>query len=97
MVWLYCFFFFFLLPPKVEEMAEGAMDFNVPLFKENRELVASMNGGLYDPSVLVFNSSWNNDGTTTGCEKFTYPVISGIKRPNKEEDMAFMTVSTMST
>lgn len=92
LVLLFCFSLL-----KMEEIAQGAMDFNLPLIKENRELVSSMNGGLSSPSVLVCNSSWNIEGATTGCEKFSYPVISVMQRLNEEEGIVSMTVSTRST
>lgn len=74
-------------------MATGVKEFNLPMFMVNRELIASRDGGLNDPSVLVFKSSWGrNDEAPHKYIQFRYPSIHGIQRPNKEEDIAFMTV-----
>ncbi|XP_020254429.1 uncharacterized protein LOC109831506 isoform X1 [Asparagus officinalis] len=77
---------------KVKEMMRGAKEFNIPTFRENRELVASEDGGLHNPSVLVFNSSWGSNEAPIKVEKFNYPSLSGVQRPTKEDDIAFMTV-----
>ncbi|KAK1318735.1 Fatty acid amide hydrolase [Acorus calamus] len=79
----------------VKEMLQGAEEFNVPNFGTNRRLVASVDGGLHDHSVLVFNADWGYDMTQPKCGKFCYPSVSGVKRPNKEEDIAFMTVGPL--
>ncbi|XP_078159815.1 amidase family protein isoform X2 [Carex rostrata] len=90
---------------KVKEMAKGAEEFNIPAFRENRELVASEDGGLKNPSVLVFDSSWgenkqkNNsfiqNKALDASEKFNYPSHGEVKRPSKDEDIAFMTVTEL--
>lgn len=79
-------------------MAKGAEEFNVPAFRENRKLVASEDGGLYNPSVLVFSSSWdeNKNKALDASEKFNYPCHEKVQRPSKDEDIAFMTVSSIS-
>ncbi|KAK1319515.1 Fatty acid amide hydrolase [Acorus calamus] len=77
---------------QVKEMLQGAEEFNVPNFGTNRRLVASVDGGLHDHSVLVFNADWGYNMTQPKCGKFCYPSVLGVKRPNKEEDIAFMTV-----
>uniref|UniRef100_A0A1D1ZC57 Glutamyl-tRNA(Gln) amidotransferase subunit A n=1 Tax=Anthurium amnicola TaxID=1678845 RepID=A0A1D1ZC57_9ARAE len=77
---------------KVHEMAKGAKEFNVPTFRVNRKLVASENGGLYNPSVLVFNSDWGKKESQRRSERFNYPRVTGVKRPNKDEDVAFMSI-----
>lgn len=77
---------------KVREMMSGAEEFNIPVFRENRELVASEDGGLHNPSVLVFNSSWGSNEAPINIEKFKYPSLSGVQRPAKEDDIAYMTV-----
>ncbi|PKA59401.1 Glutamyl-tRNA(Gln) amidotransferase subunit A, chloroplastic/mitochondrial [Apostasia shenzhenica] len=77
---------------EVQEMAEGAREFNVPIFRENRGLVASVDGGLHNPSVLVFDSSWIVKEGTHGIGKFNYPYLSGIKKPHMEDDIAFMSI-----
>ncbi|KAB2000272.1 hypothetical protein ES319_D12G221000v1 [Gossypium barbadense] len=38
---------------KVLEIAKGAKVFNIPIIRTNRKLVASINGGLHNPSPLV--------------------------------------------
>ncbi|PKU63168.1 uncharacterized protein LOC110094661 [Dendrobium catenatum] len=77
---------------KVREIAEGAKKFNIPGFKENRKLVASVDGGLHNPSVLVFDSSWGIGDGSHGVPKFNYPHLSGVTRPDTEDDIAFMTI-----
>lgn len=76
---------------------KGTKEFNIPIIRANRELVASTNGGLHYPSVLVFNPEWgiNTNGQEQGGKRFKYPYcLSGdIKRPQNEEDIAFMDVS----
>lgn len=74
-------------------MENGAKEFNVPAFRENRRLVALKNGGLHDPSVLVFKSSWSSKSKVKESEKFDYPQTSMIQRPSNDEDIAFMSVS----
>lgn len=73
-------------------MAEGAKEYNIPAFRANRKLVASENGGLHNPSVLVFNSEWGMNETPHKNTKFTLPDVSGVQKPEKEEDIAFMSV-----
>ncbi|KAF6168726.1 hypothetical protein GIB67_013108 [Kingdonia uniflora] len=63
---------------EVGEMAKDAKEFNIPVYRANRKLVASTDGGLHDPSVLVFNP------------KFTYPSVSSIQRPDREEDIVLL-------
>ncbi|KAM7272871.1 hypothetical protein ACFE04_027535 [Oxalis oulophora] len=78
---------------KTLEIAQGAEEFNVPIIRADRKLVASENGGLNFPSVLVFNSGWHREEETQGAvQKFKYPSITGVKRPESEEDIAFMNV-----
>jgi hypothetical protein len=73
-------------------MEDGAKEFNVPAFRENRKLVALQNGGLHNPSVLVFRSQWS-DSVVTESRSFNYPVASDVHRPSNDEDIAFMSVS----
>ncbi|KAJ0988704.1 hypothetical protein J5N97_007060 [Dioscorea zingiberensis] len=82
---------------EVLDMAEGAKEFNVPMFRVNRKLVASVDGGLHNPSVLVFNPSWDNNEASHEHEKFKYPSLPDLKRPSKEDDIAFMTVLELAT
>ncbi|XP_010929519.1 uncharacterized protein [Elaeis guineensis] len=77
---------------KVKEMMKGAKEFNIPVFRANRRLVASEDGGLHNPSVLLFNSSWGSNEAPYNNRKFNYSPLYGIKRPSSEEDIAFMSV-----
>ncbi|MCL7034084.1 hypothetical protein MKW94_008179 [Papaver nudicaule] len=88
----------FFSDEKVLEMGKGAKDFNVPIYRANRKLVASEDGGLRDPSVLVFNPEWSgrssNDAKTSQNihKRFSCPTASGVQKPNLDEDVAFMSV-----
>ncbi|CAD6253705.1 unnamed protein product [Miscanthus lutarioriparius] len=73
-------------------MEDGAKEFNVPAFRENRKLVASENGGLHNPSVLLFKSSWSSDSMTSETRSFKYPRAPSVHRPTNDEDIAFMSV-----
>lgn len=77
---------------KLREMENGAKEFNVPAFRENRRLVALENGGLHNPSVLVFKSSWSSKSKVKESETFDYPRTSMIHRPSNDEDIAFMSI-----
>ncbi|EMS51195.1 Glutamyl-tRNA(Gln) amidotransferase subunit A [Triticum urartu] len=77
---------------KLREMENGAKEFNVPAFRENRRLVAIKDGGLHDPSVLVFQSSWSSKSKVKESETFDYPQASMIQRPSNDEDIAFMSI-----
>lgn len=81
----------------MKEIVKGAKEFNLPVSRANRKLVASVNGGLHDPSVLVFNPDWDANETTHKSRRFSYPSVPSIKRPDNSEDIAFMTVSICST
>eukprot|EP00268_Persea_americana_P033499 TRINITY_DN3316_c0_g2_i2.p1 TRINITY_DN3316_c0_g2~~TRINITY_DN3316_c0_g2_i2.p1 ORF type:complete len:571 (+),score=107.38 TRINITY_DN3316_c0_g2_i2:705-2417(+) len=82
----------FFSDSKVKEIVKGAKEFNLPVSRANRKLVASVNGGLHDPSVLVFNPDWDANETTHKSRRFSYPSVPSIKRPDNSEDIAFMTV-----
>ncbi|XP_040940165.1 glutamyl-tRNA(Gln) amidotransferase subunit A [Gossypium hirsutum] len=77
---------------KVLEIAKGAKEFNIPIIRANRKLVASINGGLHNPSPLVFNPEWSKEQSQGKASRFNHPSASGIQRPNNEEDIAFMSV-----
>ncbi|KAL6890236.1 hypothetical protein ACP4OV_008999 [Aristida adscensionis] len=77
---------------KLREMEDGAKEFNVPAFRENRKLVALENGGLHNPSVLLFKSSWRSDSMISESRSFDYPRVSMVHRPSNDEDIAFMSV-----
>lgn len=74
------------------EIQKGAKDFNIPIIRSNRKLVATENGGLRDPSPLVFNSAWKSQEAKRVTDKFNYSECSGIQRPKNDEDIAFMSV-----
>lgn len=82
----------FFSDSKVKEIVKGAKEFNLPVLRANRKLVASVNGGLHNPSVLVFNPDWDANETTHKSRRFSYPSVPSIKRPDNSEDIAFMTV-----
>lgn len=75
------------------EIEKGAAEFNVPVIKANRKLVASENGGLHNPSVLVFNSDWGNEKAQSVSKRFNYPSVADITKPKNEEDIAYLSVS----
>lgn len=75
------------------EIEKGAKELNIPIIKANRKIVATTNGGLHYPSSLVFNSKWQHEETQDDAKKFSYPSVSGVMKPENEEDIAFMTVS----
>lgn len=81
--------------PQVQDVAEGAVDYNIPIIRINRKSVASINGGLQNPSPLVFSPRWDAVGEQFNREsrRFDYPPPSGIQRPKSDEDIAFMSVS----
>ncbi|KAH9705738.1 Amidase domain-containing protein [Citrus sinensis] len=77
---------------KVLEIAKGATEFNLPIIRANRKLIASENGGLHNPSVLTFNPDWGTEQEQEASKIFNYPSISDIQKPENEEDIAFMSV-----
>ncbi|XP_040384486.1 glutamyl-tRNA(Gln) amidotransferase subunit A [Oryza brachyantha] len=77
---------------KLREMEDGAKEFNVPAFRDNRKLVAVENGGLHNPSALVFKSSWSDESKISERKRFDYPHSSSVYRPIKDEDIAFMSI-----
>lgn len=78
---------------QVLDIAREAKELNLPIFAANRELVASENGGLHNPSCLIFNPEWTNEQVENASNRFSYPTLSGIQKPKTEEDIAFMSVS----
>ncbi|KAG8638567.1 hypothetical protein MANES_14G043000v8 [Manihot esculenta] len=77
---------------KVVEVAKDAVEFNLPIIRSNRRLVASENGGLHNPSCLVFNPEWTHKHVDNTSKRFQYPALPGIRRPKSEEDIAFMSI-----
>ena len=77
------------------EIAKAAKEFNVPLIRANRKLVASVNGGLHNPSPLVFNPEWSREQSQGKASRFNHPSTLGIRRPKNEDDIAFMSVSQL--
>ncbi|CAL1409820.1 unnamed protein product [Linum trigynum] len=88
----------FFSEAKVLKVAEEAVEFNLPIAESNRKSVALENGGLQNPSCLVFNSVWGSSHGGGAVEKnavvkrFKYPSLSGVKRPENDEDVAFMEI-----
>lgn len=78
---------------QIQEIANGATEMNLPIYRTNRKLVATNNGGLENPSPLVFNASWNREVPRAQAKRFNYPSISRVRLPRDEEDIAFMGVS----
>ncbi|KAL6177731.1 hypothetical protein ACLB2K_049255 [Fragaria x ananassa] len=74
------------------EIVEGEKEFNTPIIRANRELVASVNGGLSDPSCLVFNSGWGKEQAQNVTRRFCYPSLPGIHKPRSEEDIAYLSI-----
>lgn len=74
------------------EVVKAAEEFNLPIIRANRKLVASENGGLHNPSYLVFDSVWHKESVPHSSKKFSYPNVTGVRRPISDEDIAFMSV-----
>uniref|UniRef100_A0A803NVN2 Amidase domain-containing protein n=1 Tax=Cannabis sativa TaxID=3483 RepID=A0A803NVN2_CANSA len=79
------------------EIVKGAEEFNIPIIRANRKLVASINGGLQYPSVLVFNPKWGtSQHQPPKSNRFKYPSSSAtLRRPSNDEDIAFMTITEL--
>lgn len=77
---------------KVLEIEKGALELNIPIIRDNRKIVASENGGLHNPSPLIFNPEWSREKSKGNDKRFIHPCISGIQRPKNDDDIAFMTV-----
>ncbi|KAF6157046.1 hypothetical protein GIB67_041507, partial [Kingdonia uniflora] len=80
----------FFSESKVGEMAKDAKEFNIHVYRSNRKLVASTDGGLHDPSVLVFNPKWGGSEKHYDNKRFAYPSVSSIQRRDREEDIAVL-------
>ncbi|KAI3686328.1 hypothetical protein L1987_80002 [Smallanthus sonchifolius] len=77
---------------KMLEIEKGAKELTIPIIKDNRKIVAATNGGLKYPSPLVFNSVWKREEMDDDVKSFSYPSVSGVTRPENDEDIAFMTI-----
>ncbi|KAJ0051793.1 hypothetical protein Pint_01313 [Pistacia integerrima] len=77
---------------KLLEIAKGATEFNIPIIRANRKLVAFEDGGLHNPSALLFNADWGSGQAQEVSKRFYYPSLSNIQKPEHEEDIAFMSV-----
>ncbi|PHT29305.1 hypothetical protein CQW23_31107 [Capsicum baccatum] len=81
------------LSKKMLEIQKGANDFNRPIIRSNRKLVATTDGGLHNPSCLVFNSAWKvQQIENEPNKKINYPSPVGIQRPKSDEDIAFQSI-----
>ncbi|XP_021761278.1 uncharacterized protein LOC110726121 isoform X2 [Chenopodium quinoa] len=82
----------FLSDKKMVDIVKEASEFTLPITKADRKLVATSNGGLKYPSVLVFNPDWGAKQAEPAKKTFSYPSFSDIQRPSNEEDIAFMNI-----
>ncbi|KAL3818458.1 hypothetical protein ACJIZ3_004363 [Penstemon smallii] len=82
----------FFSAAKMHEIKKGAKELNIPIIRSNRKLVASTNGGLENPSFLVFNSAWDHEHAPNASQRFNYPSVSSVERPKSDEDIAFMSI-----
>lgn len=77
------------------EIEKDAKELTIPIIRDNRKSVASENGGLHNPSCLVFNPTWNKGKSQFATSnRFSYPSLSDVKKPTNDEDIAFMSVSS---
>lgn len=81
----------FFSDAKMLEIEKGAKELNIPIIRDNRKSVASANGGLRNPSCLVFNPTWNKRNSQP-INTFSYPSLSDVNEPTNDEDIAFMSV-----
>ncbi|XP_051136133.1 uncharacterized protein LOC127254857 isoform X2 [Andrographis paniculata] len=77
---------------KMLEIEKGARESNIPIMRSNRKLVASVNGGLENPSCLAFTSTWNHNDVPDAPKGFKYPHLSGVQRPSNDNETAFMSI-----
>ncbi|OWM65626.1 hypothetical protein CDL15_Pgr017123 [Punica granatum] len=79
---------------KVQEIAEGALDYNIPIIRVNGKSVASADGGLQNPSPLFFHAKWGNSSEQVNIKsrRFDYLSQYGVQRPKDDEDIAFLSV-----
>ncbi|KAJ8536131.1 hypothetical protein K7X08_034532 [Anisodus acutangulus] len=83
----------FLSKNKMLEIEKGANDFNIPIIRSNRKLVATTDGGLQNPSCLVFNSAWKvQQLENEPNNNLNYPSPAGVQRPKSDEDITFMSI-----
>nr|XP_017250543.1 PREDICTED: glutamyl-tRNA(Gln) amidotransferase subunit A-like [Daucus carota subsp. sativus] len=77
---------------KMLEINNSSKELNFPYSHANRKLVASDNGGLQNPSYLIFNPEWDSKEAPSPNKRFNYPSVPGVQKPISDEDIAFMTV-----
>lgn len=82
----------FFTDNKILEVAKGAEELNIPIIRANRKSVASVDGGLQNPSCLVFNPNWGSEQPDGINRRFAHTVPSDVQRPGSDEDIAFMSV-----
>ncbi|XP_057516631.1 uncharacterized protein LOC130797861 isoform X1 [Amaranthus tricolor] len=82
----------FFSKEKMVDIVKEALEFNLPTVKADRQLVATSNGGLKYPSVLVFDSDWDSKKVESRKKTFTFPSVRDVQRPANEEDIAFMSL-----
>lgn len=54
--------------------------------------MAYPDGGLYNPVALTFDPSFNSLDFSKPIKHFKYPVLEDVKRPESDDDLAFMKV-----
>lgn len=54
--------------------------------------MAYPDGGLYNPVALTFDPSFNSKDFSKPIKHFKYPVLDDVKRPESDDDLAFMKV-----
>ncbi|XP_074317131.1 uncharacterized protein LOC141653305 isoform X2 [Silene latifolia] len=82
----------FFSKEKMVDIVKEASEFNLPITRADRKLVATNNGGLKYPSVLVFRPEWNDKQPESTKNRFVYPSLPDIQKPANDEDIAFMSV-----
>ncbi|KAI4387966.1 hypothetical protein MLD38_000348 [Melastoma candidum] len=82
----------FFSESKMLEIEKGAEEFNIPVMTANRNIVASVDGGMENPSCLVFDASWSREHVSSSVTRFRFSNPLGLQRPWKDEDIAFMSV-----
>ncbi|XP_018721331.2 glutamyl-tRNA(Gln) amidotransferase subunit A [Eucalyptus grandis] len=82
----------FFTDNKILEVAKGAEELNIPIIRANRKSVASVDGGLQNPSCLVFDPNWGSEQPDGINRRFAHTVPSDVQRPGSDEDIAFMSV-----
>ena len=62
----------FLNDTKVVEIAKAAKEYNIPIIRANKKLVASVNGEQHNPFPLVFNPGWSKEQSQGKARRFNH-------------------------